>query len=66
MVGKGKAEEEPEGEVIEGPSREAVEQSLGNALSFLFFSKSNYLFNHTSLLVFELSCMSGFVSLADE
>ena len=39
MVGKGKAEQEPEGEVIVGPSGEAVEQSSGNAPSFLFFFK---------------------------
>ena len=36
-MGKGKAEEEPKGEVLAGPSGEAVEQSSGNALSSLFF-----------------------------
>ena len=53
MVGKRQEEEEePEGEVIVGPSGEAVEQSLGNDLSFLsFFSKTNYLFNHTSFII---------------
>ena len=40
MVGKGKAEEEPEGKVIAGPNGEAVEQSSGNVSSFLsLFSK---------------------------
>ena len=68
MVGKGKAEEEPEGEVIVGPSGEAVEQSSGNAPSFLslfFFSKSHYLLNHAPLLLRGFSFMSGFVSVAD-
>ena len=37
MVGKERAEEELEGEVIAGPSGEAVEQSPGNAPLFLFF-----------------------------
>ena len=36
-VGKGKAEEEPEGEVIAGPNGEAVGQSSGIAQSFPFF-----------------------------
>ena len=31
-----------------------------------YFSKSNYLFNHTPLVVSEFSCMCGFVSLTDE
>ena len=35
MVGKGKAEEEPEGVVIVGPSGEVVECSSGNILPFL-------------------------------
>ena len=40
MVGKGKAEEKPEGEVIVGPSGEAVEQSSGNCpVCFLYFFK---------------------------
>ena len=37
IVGQGKAEEEPEAEVITGPSREAVEPlSSGNTPFFLF------------------------------
>ena len=64
MVEKRQEEEEPKGETIVGPSGEAVEQSLGNAPSF--FLKSNYLFNHTPLVVSEFSCMSGLVSLTDE
>ena len=74
MVGKGKAGEEPEGEVIVGPSGEAVELCSGNVPSFLsFFSKSNSLFNYTPLFLsefltfFDLTetfpCMSGLVSL---
>ena len=51
MVGKRQEEEEePEGEVTVGPSGEAVEHSSGNTL---FFSKSNYLFIYTLLLVCE-------------
>ena len=34
MVGKGKAEEELEGEAIAGPSEEVVECSSGNILPF--------------------------------
>ena len=46
MVGKGKAEEELEGEVIDGPSGEVVEPlSLGKALSLSL--ELNYLSNHT-------------------
>ena len=36
MVGKGRVEEEPEGEITAGPSGEAIEQSSGNAPSFFF------------------------------
>ena len=37
MVGPGKAEDEPEGEVIAGLSREAVESSSSGTTSFFFF-----------------------------
>ena len=56
VMGKGRAKEEPEGEVIVGPRGEAVEQSSYNAPSFLFFSKSNYLSNHTPLV------LNGFIA----
>ena len=51
MVGmRQEEEEEPEGEVIVGPSGEVVKCSSGNTLSFsLLVLKSNYLFLHTSL-----------------
>ena len=53
MVGQRKEEEEPEREVIAGPSGEVVEPlSSGNTP---FSSKSNYLFNLTSLLVCKFS-----------
>ena len=43
MVGKGKAEEEPEGEVITGPSREVVEPlSSGNTPFLLFGIKLSF------------------------
>ena len=43
IVGHGKAEEEPEGEVIAGPSREAVEPlSSDNTTFFLFGIKSSF------------------------
>ena len=50
IVGKGKAEEELEGEVVEWNS--------GNTLLFWGFLTSNYLFNHIPLLWSEFSGMS--------
>ena len=55
MVGKGKAEEETERGYC-GAQWGAVEQSSGNVPSFLFFFQiSNYLFNHTPLLLNEFA-----------
>ena len=55
MVGKKQeGEEKPEGKVIVGPSGEAVKPLSSGNTPFLS-SKSNYLFNHTHLLVCEFS-----------
>ena len=63
MVGKRQEEEEePEGEVIAGPSGEAVEHSSGNTPFFLKIKLSFHLHCFTRIF----SCMSGFVSLTDE
>ena len=52
MVGKGKAEEEPEGEAIAGPSREVVEP-LSSGIPL--FS----LWNQVIFLVIQFHCCMG-------
>ena len=54
MVGLGKQEEEPEGEIIVGPSGETLEPpDSGNTPFFLL--ELNDLYNHTLLLMCEFS-----------